>query len=120
MSVEIINCVGFYQEFMLKFTKSNVVYCCSQIVHKDYLLLIYFVLSIAILFPTGKNNTLTCMEDGLWSFPEALCELRCLAPPPVPNAVLQTKRCNETDLKVGTLCKYKCRPGYHVTNKSKR
>uniref|UniRef100_A0A8B9JHB2 Pappalysin-1 n=1 Tax=Astyanax mexicanus TaxID=7994 RepID=A0A8B9JHB2_ASTMX len=68
----------------------------------------------------GTNNTLTCMEDGLWSFPEALCELRCPAPPPVPNAVLMTKRCNETGLKVGSLCKYKCKPGYHVTNKSKR
>ncbi|KAL0192178.1 hypothetical protein M9458_010474, partial [Cirrhinus mrigala] len=66
------------------------------------------------------NNTLTCMEDGLWSFPEALCELRCPVPPPVPNAVLQTKRCNETGLKVGTLCKYKCKPGYHVANKPKR
>lgn len=69
---------------------------------------------------TGTNNTLTCMEDGLWSFPEALCELRCPAPPAVPNAVLQTKRCNETGLKVGTLCKYKCKPGYHVANKPKR
>ncbi|XP_031133821.1 pregnancy-associated plasma protein A, pappalysin 1a isoform X2 [Sander lucioperca] len=68
----------------------------------------------------GTNNTLTCLEDGLWSFPEALCELRCPAPPPVPNAVLQTKRCNETGLNVGTLCKYKCKPGYHVTNKPKR
>uniref|UniRef100_A0AAY4ATE2 Pappalysin-1 n=1 Tax=Denticeps clupeoides TaxID=299321 RepID=A0AAY4ATE2_9TELE len=68
----------------------------------------------------GTNNSLTCMEDGLWSFPEGLCELRCPAPPPVSNAVLQTKRCNETGLKVGTLCKYKCKPGYHVTNKPKR
>lgn len=68
----------------------------------------------------GTNNTLTCLEDGLWSFPEALCELRCPAPPPVPNAMLQTKRCNETGLKVGTLCKYKCKPGYHVANKPKR
>uniref|UniRef100_A0A3Q3AYG8 Pappalysin-1 n=1 Tax=Kryptolebias marmoratus TaxID=37003 RepID=A0A3Q3AYG8_KRYMA len=68
----------------------------------------------------GTNNTLTCLEDGLWSFPEALCELRCAAPPPVANAVLQTKRCNETGLKVGTLCKYKCKPGYHVKNKPKR
>uniref|UniRef100_A0A673WZ60 Pregnancy-associated plasma protein A, pappalysin 1a n=1 Tax=Salmo trutta TaxID=8032 RepID=A0A673WZ60_SALTR len=65
----------------------------------------------------GSNNTLTCLEDGLWSFPEALCELRCPAPPHVPNAMLQTKRCNDTGLKVGSLCKYKCKPGYHVTNK---
>ncbi|XP_023838851.1 pappalysin-1-like [Salvelinus sp. IW2-2015] len=68
----------------------------------------------------GSNNTLTCLEDGLWSFPEALCELRCPAPPHVPNAMLQTKRCNDTGLKVGSLCKYKCKPGYHVTNKPKR
>ncbi|XP_012669767.1 pregnancy-associated plasma protein A, pappalysin 1a [Clupea harengus] len=68
----------------------------------------------------GTNNTLTCMEDGLWSFPEALCELRCPAPPAVPNAVLQTKRCNDTGLKVGSLCKYKCKPGYHVTHRPKR
>ncbi|XP_015222644.2 pregnancy-associated plasma protein A, pappalysin 1a [Lepisosteus oculatus] len=67
----------------------------------------------------GMNNTLTCMEDGLWSFPEALCELRCPAPPPVPNAVLQTKRCNATGLKVGSFCKYKCKPGYHVPNTDK-
>uniref|UniRef100_A0A4W5Q0P2 Sushi domain-containing protein n=1 Tax=Hucho hucho TaxID=62062 RepID=A0A4W5Q0P2_9TELE len=65
----------------------------------------------------GSNNTLTCLEDGLWSFPEALCELRCPASPHVPNAMLQTKRCNDTGLKVGSLCKYKCKPGYHVTNK---
>ncbi|XP_042612734.1 pappalysin-1-like isoform X1 [Cyprinus carpio] len=70
----------------------------------------------------GSNNVLTCMEDGLWSFPEALCELRCPVPPPVPNAVLQTKRCNATGLKVGSFCKYKCKPGYHVphTDKPKR
>ncbi|KAG9353900.1 hypothetical protein JZ751_012024 [Albula glossodonta] len=68
----------------------------------------------------GSNSTLMCMEDGLWSFPEALCELRCPAPPLVANAVLQTKRCNSTDLNVGSLCKYKCQPGYHVTGKPKR
>ncbi|XP_064153607.1 pappalysin-1-like [Anguilla rostrata] len=67
----------------------------------------------------GSNNTLTCMEDGMWSFPAALCELRCPAPPPVPNAVLQTKRCNATGLKVGSFCKYKCKPGYHVPNTDK-
>ncbi|KAJ7993850.1 hypothetical protein DPEC_G00258980 [Dallia pectoralis] len=67
----------------------------------------------------GSNNVLTCMEDGMWSFPEALCELRCPAPPRAPNAVLQTKRCNATGLKVGSLCKYKCKPGYHVPSKDK-
>lgn len=71
----------------------------------------------------GNNSLLTCMEDGLWSFPEALCELMCLAPPPVPNADLQTARCRENKHKVGSFCKYKCRPGYHVpgsTRKSKK
>ncbi|KAI7812733.1 pregnancy-associated plasma protein A, pappalysin 1b isoform X1 [Triplophysa rosa] len=67
----------------------------------------------------GSNNVLTCMEDGMWSFPEALCELRCPIPPPVPNAVLQTKRCNATDLKVGSFCKYKCKPGYHAPHVDK-
>ncbi|XP_041955675.1 pregnancy-associated plasma protein A, pappalysin 1b [Alosa sapidissima] len=67
----------------------------------------------------GSDNVLTCLEDGMWSFPEALCELRCPAPPPVPHAVLQSKRCNATGLKVGSFCKYKCLPGYHVPNTSK-
>ncbi|XP_028980532.2 pregnancy-associated plasma protein A, pappalysin 1b [Esox lucius] len=67
----------------------------------------------------GSNNVLTCMEDGMWSFPEALCELRCPAPPTAPNAVLQTKRCNATGLKVGSLCKYKCKPGYQVPSTDK-
>ncbi|XP_076854279.1 pregnancy-associated plasma protein A, pappalysin 1b [Brachyhypopomus gauderio] len=62
----------------------------------------------------GSNNVLRCMEDGMWSFPEALCELRCPEPPAVPHAILQTRRCNATGLKVGSICKYKCRPGYHI------
>ncbi|XP_062873923.1 pregnancy-associated plasma protein A, pappalysin 1b [Trichomycterus rosablanca] len=67
----------------------------------------------------GSNNVLTCMEDGMWSFPQAMCELRCPAPPPIPNAILQTKRCNTTGLKVGSLCKYKCKPGYHIPTAEK-
>ncbi|XP_030063408.1 pappalysin-1 [Microcaecilia unicolor] len=66
----------------------------------------------------GSKNLLTCLEDGLWSFPEALCELMCLAPPPVPNAVLQTARCLGDGHKVGSFCKYKCKPGYHVAGSS--
>ncbi|ERE84483.1 pappalysin-1, partial [Cricetulus griseus] len=68
----------------------------------------------------GNNSILTCMEDGLWSFPEALCELMCLAPPPVPNADLQTVRCRESKHKVGSFCKYKCKPGYHVPSSSRK
>ena len=72
------------------------------------------------LCPPGNNSLLTCMEDGLWSFPEALCELMCLAPPPVPNADLQTARCRENKHKVGSFCKYKCKPGYHVPGSSRK
>ncbi|XP_015263086.1 PREDICTED: pappalysin-1 [Gekko japonicus] len=68
----------------------------------------------------GNNSNLTCMEDGLWSFPEALCELMCRAPPPVPNADLQTARCHEGKHKVGSFCKYKCKPGYHVPGSSRK
>ncbi|XP_020846268.1 pappalysin-1 [Phascolarctos cinereus] len=68
----------------------------------------------------GNNSFLTCMEDGLWSFPEALCELMCLAPPIVPNADLQTARCREDKHKVGSFCKYKCKPGYHVPGSSRK
>lgn len=74
----------------------------------------------ARLCPPGNNSLLTCMEDGLWSFPEALCELMCLAPPPVPNADLQTARCRENKHKVGSFCKYKCKPGYHVPGSSRK
>ncbi|NXR28983.1 PAPP1 protein, partial [Cinclus mexicanus] len=68
----------------------------------------------------GNNNNLTCMEDGLWSFPEALCELMCRAPSIVPNADLQTSRCREDKHKVGSFCKYKCKPGYHVPGSSRK
>uniref|UniRef100_UPI00398EDE05 pappalysin-1-like isoform X1 n=1 Tax=Pristiophorus japonicus TaxID=55135 RepID=UPI00398EDE05 len=68
----------------------------------------------------GTNNTLTCLDDGLWSFPESLCELMCLAPPPVPNAMLQSSRCQQDGHKVGSSCKYTCRQGYHVPNVSRK
>ncbi|XP_025020340.1 pappalysin-1 isoform X2 [Python bivittatus] len=68
----------------------------------------------------GSNNNLTCLEDGLWSFPEALCELMCRAPPLIPNADLQTARCRDEKHKVGSFCKYKCKPGYHVPGPSQK
>ncbi|XP_075435550.1 pappalysin-1 [Ascaphus truei] len=68
----------------------------------------------------GTNNMLSCMEDGLWSFPESICELMCLAPPPVPNAILQTTRCRSDGHKVGSYCKYKCKLGYHVPDASRK
>ncbi|XP_039618674.1 pregnancy-associated plasma protein A, pappalysin 1a [Polypterus senegalus] len=68
----------------------------------------------------GTNKTLVCKEDGLWSFPEALCELMCSAPLMVSNATLQTSRCRGGVHKVGVFCKYKCKPGYHVKGLSKK
>ncbi|KAM9325895.1 pappalysin-1 [Gastrophryne carolinensis] len=68
----------------------------------------------------GNNNVLTCMEDGLWSFPEAICELMCMAPPQLPNAILQTSRCRSNGHKVGSFCKYRCKVGYHVADSSKK
>ncbi|XP_055515713.1 pappalysin-1-like [Leucoraja erinacea] len=62
----------------------------------------------------GTNNTLDCLGDGLWSFPESICELLCLAPTPVPNAELQSAHCHHDGHKVGSSCKYKCREGYYV------
>ncbi|XP_053551737.1 pappalysin-1 [Bombina bombina] len=68
----------------------------------------------------GTNNVLSCLEDGLWSFPESVCELRCLAPPPFPNAILQTIRCRGDGHKVGSFCRYKCKLGYHVPDTSRK
>eukprot|EP00062_Callorhinchus_milii_P011402 gi/632957379/ref/XP_007894444.1/ PREDICTED: pappalysin-1 [Callorhinchus milii] len=68
----------------------------------------------------GTNKSLTCLDDGLWSFPEALCELMCLAPSAVPNAIFQSSHCQQERHKVGSSCKYKCKPGYHVPNPLKK
>ncbi|KAG8447663.1 hypothetical protein GDO86_014973 [Hymenochirus boettgeri] len=68
----------------------------------------------------GTNNTLTCLEDGLWSFPESVCEVMCLAPPPLPNAILHTSKCLTNGHNVGSFCKYRCKPGYHVFDPLKK
>uniref|UniRef100_A0A8C3XI38 Pappalysin 2 n=1 Tax=Cyanoderma ruficeps TaxID=181631 RepID=A0A8C3XI38_9PASS len=57
---------------------------------------------------------LTCLEDGLWSLPEAYCKLECDAPPAVANAKLLVPRCLQGNHDVGSVCRYKCKPGYHV------
>ncbi|XP_060729395.1 pappalysin-2 [Tachysurus vachellii] len=63
----------------------------------------------------GESNTLTCLEDGLWSFPEAYCKIECLDPPAVPNAKLLVPQCEGRRHDVGTVCRYKCNPGYYIT-----
>ncbi|KAM9378975.1 pappalysin-2 [Phaethornis superciliosus] len=62
----------------------------------------------------GTNHWLTCLEDGLWSLPEAYCKLECDAPPLVANAKLLVPRCLQGNHDVGSVCRYKCKPGYHV------
>lgn len=68
----------------------------------------------ASLLVPGMNQWLTCLEDGLWSLPEAYCKLECDAPPAVPNAKLLVPRCLQGNHDVGSVCRYKCKPGYHV------
>ncbi|XP_051004288.1 pappalysin-2 [Acomys russatus] len=62
----------------------------------------------------GLNPWLTCLEDGLWSLPEAYCKLECKAPPVIPNANLLRPHCLEANHDVGTTCRYECKPGYYV------
>ncbi|KAL0200975.1 hypothetical protein M9458_004162, partial [Cirrhinus mrigala] len=30
---------------------------------------------------SGESDTLVCLEDGLWSYPEAYCKIECPDPP---------------------------------------
>uniref|UniRef100_A0A8D0GZS7 Pappalysin 2 n=1 Tax=Sphenodon punctatus TaxID=8508 RepID=A0A8D0GZS7_SPHPU len=62
----------------------------------------------------GMSQWLTCLEDGLWSLPEAYCKLECDAPRAIPNARLLIPRCLQGNHDVGSVCLYKCKPGYHV------
>ncbi|XP_015674005.1 pappalysin-2 [Protobothrops mucrosquamatus] len=62
----------------------------------------------------GINQWITCLEDGLWSLPEAYCKLECDSPGPIANAELLVPRCKEGNHDVGSVCSYKCKPGYHV------
>lgn len=63
---------------------------------------------------SGRSPWLTCLEDGLWSLPEAYCKLECDAPPVIPNANLLLPRCLQGHHDVGSVCSYECRPGYYV------
>ncbi|XP_016097486.1 pappalysin-2-like [Sinocyclocheilus grahami] len=63
----------------------------------------------------GESDTLVCLEDGLWSYPEAYCKIECPDPPSVPNASLLVPQCHGGGHDVGTVCHYKCNLGYYVT-----
>ncbi|KAG8132885.1 hypothetical protein E2320_010709, partial [Naja naja] len=62
----------------------------------------------------GINQWITCLEDGLWSLPEAYCKLECDSPGPIANAELLMPRCKQGNHDMGSVCRYKCKPGYHV------
>ncbi|KAJ8406181.1 hypothetical protein AAFF_G00304120 [Aldrovandia affinis] len=63
----------------------------------------------------GESDWLVCLEDGMWSLPEAYCKIECPEPPAVPNAKLLVPQCEGHGHDVGTICRYKCKPGYYVT-----
>ncbi|KAG7456967.1 hypothetical protein MATL_G00241530 [Megalops atlanticus] len=63
----------------------------------------------------GETDWLVCLEDGMWSFPEAYCKIECPEPPIVPNAKLLVPQCEGHGHDVGTICRYKCKPGYYIT-----
>ncbi|CDQ70544.1 unnamed protein product [Oncorhynchus mykiss] len=76
----------------------------------------YFVPFICF---AGDSDRLVCLDDGLWSFPEAYCKIECPEPPTVPNAKLLVPQCEGTGHDVGTVCRYKCNPGCYVTGSLK-
>uniref|UniRef100_A0A670Y0E8 Pappalysin 2 n=1 Tax=Pseudonaja textilis TaxID=8673 RepID=A0A670Y0E8_PSETE len=55
----------------------------------------------------GINQWITCLEDGLWSLPEAYCKLECDSPGPIANAELLMPRCKQGNHDVGSVCRYK-------------
>ncbi|KAF3698917.1 Pappalysin-2 [Channa argus] len=62
----------------------------------------------------GDSDRLVCLEDGLWSFPEAYCKIECPEVPTIPDAKLLTADCLSSGHDVGSVCRYKCNPGFYV------
>ncbi|KAF0047401.1 hypothetical protein F2P81_001034 [Scophthalmus maximus] len=61
------------------------------------------------------SDRLVCLEDGLWSFPEAYCKIECPEVPNITDAKLLTADCLASGHDVGSVCRYKCSPGFYVT-----
>lgn len=68
----------------------------------------------------GDSDRLECLEDGLWSFPEAYCRIECPEAPSISNARLLTANCLASGHDVGSVCRYKCNPGFYVTGSLKK
>ncbi|KAM4642162.1 pappalysin-2 [Discoglossus pictus] len=62
----------------------------------------------------GQSRCVSCMSDGYWSLPEGYCKLECEAPTPIAHAKLLTPLCLLGNHDVGSICRYRCKPGYHV------
>ncbi|XP_034038636.1 pappalysin-2 [Thalassophryne amazonica] len=68
----------------------------------------------------GDSDRLVCLEDGLWSFPEAYCKIECAEAATLPDAKLLTAECLTSGHNIGSVCRYKCNPGFYVIGSLKK
>ncbi|XP_005937051.1 pappalysin-2 [Haplochromis burtoni] len=68
----------------------------------------------------GDSDRLVCLEDGLWSLPEAYCKIECPEVPSISDAKLLTADCLASGHDVGSVCRYKCNPGFYVLGSLKK
>uniref|UniRef100_A0A3Q1GST4 Pappalysin 2 n=1 Tax=Acanthochromis polyacanthus TaxID=80966 RepID=A0A3Q1GST4_9TELE len=68
----------------------------------------------------GDSDRLVCLEDGLWSLPEAYCKIECPEVPNISDAKLLTADCLASGHDVGSVCRYKCNPGFYVLGSLKK
>ncbi|MEQ2267752.1 hypothetical protein XENORESO_010061 [Xenotaenia resolanae] len=68
----------------------------------------------------GDSDRLVCLEDGLWSFPEAYCKIECPEAPNIPSAKLLTADCLASGHDVGSFCRYRCISGFYVVGSLKK
>ncbi|XP_038156424.1 pappalysin-2 [Cyprinodon tularosa] len=68
----------------------------------------------------GDSDRLTCLEDGLWSFPEAYCKIECPEAPNIPSSRLLTADCLASGHDVGSFCRYRCSTGFYVRGSLKK
>nr|XP_006817135.1 PREDICTED: pappalysin-1-like [Saccoglossus kowalevskii] len=62
----------------------------------------------------GTDNTVVCESDGMFSLPDAFCQLMCDAPQLPTNAILANQKCQHSGHNVGTSCKFRCKAGYYI------
>ncbi|KAM8849560.1 pappalysin-2 [Spinachia spinachia] len=67
----------------------------------------------------GDSDRLVCLEDGLWDFPEAYCKIECPEVPNIADAKLLMASCLASGHDVGSVCRYKCNPGFYVVGSLK-